>query len=139
MCIDTDTLEINLSCIHYIWIHSVTEAEARSSFQAHCYFVSSPLIAEGLAVREAILLCIEKGHRHVHLETDSINLVKALTTGPPAIEIYGIVEDITCLSAAFDSISFSWIPRNRNRDADALAKQALHNESLVMSPINIGF
>ncbi|KAF3493678.1 hypothetical protein DY000_02052002 [Brassica cretica] len=77
-------------------------------------------------------------HREVHLETDSINLVKALTTGPPAIEIYGIVEDITCLSAAFDSISFSWIPHNRNRDADALAKQALHNESLVMSPLNIG-
>ncbi|KAG2262731.1 hypothetical protein Bca52824_069810 [Brassica carinata] len=90
-------------------------------------------------MREAISLCIEKGHRHVHFETDSTTLVKALTTGPPATEIYGIVADISCLSAAFASISFSWIPRTMNRDADALAKQALHNESLCNASLNIGF
>ena len=53
-------------------------------------------------------------------------------------EIYGIVADIDCLSLAFDSISFSWIERNRNGEADALAKQALWNEACVMAPINIG-
>ena len=110
----------------------------RSSFLAHCHFVNSPLIAEALALREALICCIEKGILHVCCESDSLKLVKTLNKGPPTAELYGIVADILCLSEAFTSISFGWIKRCENRDADALAKQALWNESSVMAPLTFG-
>ena len=92
------------------------------------------MVAEGLALQEALHYCIEKEIRQVHCETDSLNLVKALNSGPPATELYGIVTDISCLSLALDFIPFSWIQRGKNRDADALAKQALWNVSSVLPP-----
>ena len=100
--------------------------------------MSSPLVAEGLALREALQFCIEKNIRMVRCETDSLVLVKALNSGPPVAELYGIVADIACLSLAFDSISFSWIKRGKNGDADALAKQALWNASKLMLLVNNG-
>lgn len=110
----------------------------KSSFSAHCHFVNSPLVAEGLALREALISCVEKGIHNVRCESDSLKLIKALNKGPPMAEIYGIAADINCLSSAFDSISFVWTKRCKNRDADALTKQALWNESLVMAPSNLG-
>lgn len=112
--------------------------ENRSSFLAHCHYVNSPLIAEALALREALICCIEKGILHVYCETDSLKLVKTLNKGSPTAELYGIVAEILCLSEAFESISFVWIKRCKNRDADALAKQAFWNESSVMAPLDFG-
>ena len=114
------------------------EGTEKVSILAHCHYVNSPLVAEGLALREALQFCIEKDIRQLRCETDSLLLVNALTTGQQVTEIYGILADIGCLSLAFDSISFSWIQRNRNEEADALAKQALWNEACVMASINIG-
>ena len=118
------------------WI--VGEGPEKISILAHCHYVNSPLVAEGLALREALQFCIEKDIRQVRCKTDSLLLVKALNSGQHAAEIYGIVAGIVCLSLAFDSISFSWIQRTRNGEADALSKQALWNEACVMAPINIG-
>lgn len=94
-------------------------------------------MAEGLALREALACGIEKGLRQVRCESDSSKLITAINKGSPVAEIYGIVADIRCLALAFDSISFCWIQRSRNKDADALAKQALWNESIVIAPSNI--
>lgn len=49
--------------------------------------------------------------RDPSIESDLLKLVKALTTGPPIAEIYGIVAEIIRLSSAFDFISLvdsSW-------------------------------
>ncbi|KAG5396048.1 hypothetical protein IGI04_017862, partial [Brassica rapa subsp. trilocularis] len=114
----------------------VGERNEKLSILAHCHYVSSPLVAEGLALREALQFCIEKNIRMMRCETDSLVLIKALNSGPPVAELYGIVADIACLSLAFDSISFSWIKRGKNGDADALAKQTLWNASKFMLLVN---
>ena len=98
--------------------------------------LSSPLAPHWF--REAIQTCIEKGLRQASFETGSLKLVKALSSESPIAEIYGIVADIICLTSAFDFISFVWIHHGKNRDADALAKQALWNESVVMVSMNNG-
>lgn len=51
-------------------------------------------------------------------------------------EVYGILSDILCIMSTFDFI-YVWIHRNRNKDVDALAKQALF--AVVSSVSNIGF
>ncbi|KAF2532812.1 hypothetical protein F2Q70_00029080 [Brassica cretica] len=43
---------------------------------------------------------------------------------PP--ELYGIIADIRLDCTTFDSVSFIWIPRLTNVDADRLVKQALN-------------
>lgn len=41
------------------------------------------------------------------------------------MEIYGIVADIKTIAVSFDVIYFQWISREKNREADMLAKQIL--------------
>ncbi|KAL0678051.1 hypothetical protein Bca4012_006032 [Brassica carinata] len=114
----------------------VTEGHQASSLMSHCFYVSSPLIAEGLALREALFYCIAKGLRAVKCESDSLQLIRALNEETPISEIYGIIADILNLVVAFDYVSFVWIPRSENKAADALAKQALSNASFVASSMN---
>lgn len=47
-------------------------------------------------------------------------------------EIFGILWDIQQISSSFTDVSFSFIPRNQNREADNLAKRALA-QSLTLS------
>ncbi|XP_018454163.1 uncharacterized protein LOC108825364 [Raphanus sativus] len=117
------------------WI--MDTGQNRASHMAHCYFVSSPLVAEALAIREAITLCIKKGFLRVHVKSDSLQLVKAITSGSSFPEVYGVIADICNISLAFDCISFSWIRRENNKDADALARQALLNEPFVVATLNV--
>ena len=114
----------------------VTEGHQASSLMSHCFYVSSSLIAEGLALREALFYCIAKGLRAVKCESDSLQLIRALNEETPISEIYGIIADILNLVVAFDYVSFVWIPRSENKAADALAKQALSNASFVASSMN---
>ncbi|KAG5389079.1 hypothetical protein IGI04_030620 [Brassica rapa subsp. trilocularis] len=44
-------------------------------------------------------------------------------------EIFGVVADIKNLSALFESISFTYISRSENVEADRLAKTVLRNPS----------
>lgn len=48
-------------------------------------------------------------------------------------ELYGIASDIIGLASDFEFISFSWFHRSKNKEADALAKQALFVESNVLN------
>ncbi|CAG7881669.1 unnamed protein product [Brassica rapa] len=106
-------------------------------FLSHCFYVSSPLVAEGLALREALICCITKGIRAVRCSSDSLQLVRALNEDSPIAEIYGIISDIRNLILAFDFVSFVWIQRSENKAADALAKQALVDATFVASPLNL--
>lgn len=111
----------------------------RASFGSHCYFVASPMVAEALALREAIFKSKELGIQRLRCETDSLQLVKAITAKKPPPDIYGIVSDIISLISEFELIQFRWIPREQNKDADVLAKQALLLETNVMNPTLRGF
>ncbi|KAF3523320.1 hypothetical protein F2Q69_00046535 [Brassica cretica] len=90
------------------------------------WHVSSPLIAEGLAIREAMLFCREHGLDNILLECDSSQLIRAINHEENISELHGILSDILQLSRPSDvSILFAWIPRNQNLVADSLSKEAL--------------
>ncbi|XP_009117702.1 uncharacterized protein LOC103842791 [Brassica rapa] len=106
------------------WI--IKKADCTQSFHNISSFVASPLMAEGLAMRYAIRKCKELGIRRFRCESDSTQLIKALNSKMEPPELYGIIADIRLDCTTFDSVSFIWIPRLRNVDADRLAKQALN-------------
>ncbi|CAN6986981.1 unnamed protein product, partial [Brassica rapa subsp. trilocularis] len=56
------------------WI--IKQAECTQSFQNISSFVASPLMAEGLAMRDAIRKCKELGIRRFRCESDSTQLIK---------------------------------------------------------------
>lgn len=59
-------------------------------------------------------------------EADSTQLIKAVNMEECPTELYGVLSDIFSYVSAFDFVSFSWIPRERNSLADTLAKNALN-------------
>lgn len=100
-------------------------------FQERRQYVASPLMAEGLALREAIQTCMRLELQDVRFESDSSVLIKCINAESRVAEIINLVADIVSLSAVFRSVSFAWIPREKNSVADALAKHSL----LVMVPL----
>ncbi|KAG5381613.1 hypothetical protein IGI04_033083 [Brassica rapa subsp. trilocularis] len=109
---------------------TLTQNDETASFAAIENNVSSPLLAEGLALREALLKICNRGIVSLSIQSDS----KTLINRSPAPELYGVVADILCISAAFESVSFRWIPREENTNADLLAKQVLSvNEAFMAS------
>lgn len=104
-----------------------------SSYSVPAHHVSSPLAAEALALREALEKCKELGLSRVRCESDSAVLIKALKTESSLTGLYGILVDILSLASSFECISFHWISRVRNVEADKLAKQILSVELALMA------
>ncbi|KAL0700055.1 hypothetical protein Bca4012_056177 [Brassica carinata] len=82
-------------------------------------------MAEGLALREAVRSCALEEMENVWFESDSVQLIKAINDRNCLPELYGVISVIISFGALFKSVCFSWIPRERNNLADALAKEAL--------------
>ncbi|KAG2288002.1 hypothetical protein Bca4012_031139 [Brassica carinata] len=80
--------------------------------------------------------CRELSIPRIRCEADSSQLVKALNSDSTFAELYGIISDIRSISSSFESVSFSWISRERNKIADSLAKQALSVQLAFMSSTN---
>lgn len=122
------------------WV--VTHQGMKTMGQRGTSFTSSALIAEGMALREAVEACRNLGVREAQFESDSRQLINAIISDQPVLEIYGIVEDILRLALEFETIVFVWIPRMRNAEADMYAKQALSllvrevGEAVLMPPPN---
>ncbi|KAF3492493.1 hypothetical protein DY000_02056014 [Brassica cretica] len=95
------------------------------SFQKSLEFVSTPLMAEGLALREAVITCRRLELKSLRFESDSAQLIKSLIQSPPTPELHSIVADVLAFCDKFESVSFVWIPRLKNMVADGLAKEAL--------------
>ncbi|KAF3597800.1 hypothetical protein DY000_02020231 [Brassica cretica] len=115
------------------WI--IKQAECTQSFQNTSSFVTSQLMAEGLAMRDTIRKCKELGIRRFRCESDSTQLIKALNSKMEPPELYGIIADIRLDCTTFDSVSFIWIPRLTNVDADRLVKQALNLVAVLTKAI----
>ena len=62
----------------------------------------------------------------MRFESDSSLLIKSIASNALVAEIHSITADILNFAAGFSSASFVWIPREENRDADALAKCSLN-------------
>ena len=109
---------------------AIKTARGTQRFSNSTTFVTSPLMAESLAMREAIKKSKELGIRRLRCESDSSQLIKALSSSFEPLEIYGIISDIRIEASSFDVISFCWIPRERNVDGDSLAKAALRHVTI---------
>ena len=88
-------------------------------------YVNSSLVAERLALREAMEHALSLGLNRVNFESDSKNLVAAIVDGACFSEIHGIASDITLLSNAFDFFSLRYCNRLSLSFEDGLAKQML--------------
>ncbi|KAF2540833.1 hypothetical protein F2Q68_00029855 [Brassica cretica] len=113
---------------------TIASQDKSSSFSSPAHHVSSPLVAEGLAVREAVLKCRELGLARIIIESDSAVLIKALQTKASLAGLYGILIDIISVTSSFDFVSFKWISRDNNVVADTLAKQILSFELGLIAP-----
>ena len=83
-------------------------------------------MAEGLALREAVSTCQDLGVILVRFESDSALLIKCINLDSVFIELHSIVSDVLAFASEFQSVSFVWIPREKNMVADSLAKLALN-------------
>ncbi|CAE5959180.1 unnamed protein product [Arabidopsis arenosa] len=92
---------------------------------ALCEHVSSPLAAESLAVRTALLSAVSLGYQDIQLFSDCQILVKAILSKSLLVEIHGILLDIFECTRRLNNFSCCFLPRSSNVVADALAKKAL--------------
>ena len=104
---------------------NLEESDRGSQIKHH---VPSALLAEGLAVKAALMHAISLGITHIWLRSDSQVLVKAINENRRSTELYGTLSDIASLaSSSFTSCRFSFIPRSQNGLADSIAKACLCN------------
>lgn len=80
------------------WSFLKNQSEVISNHSKISHFVSSPLVAEGLALREAIEEAWTLGFRDLVVESASQILIKAITRNEKISEIYGILADIDSLA-----------------------------------------
>ncbi|KAH0868463.1 hypothetical protein HID58_075485 [Brassica napus] len=62
---------------------TIRENNTTTKRMSHCCFVSFPLVAEALALREAMANCVNRGTQNLHCQFDSLVLVTALKSGSP--------------------------------------------------------
>ncbi|KAL0727310.1 hypothetical protein Bca4012_023403 [Brassica carinata] len=87
--------------------------------------VSSALMAEAIAVHRAVSLAVYSNVRSLVVLTDSLSLINLLKTRGHRPELFGIMFDIYHFIPYFDVISFDFISRSFNSEADSVAKLAL--------------
>lgn len=103
-------------------------AKEGSTTQEH---VDSPLVAEALAMRLALIKAATLEITSLRMSSDNLTLIRAISNGMQVKEIHGIVCDIQAISSAFANIKFSHISRDFNREADASAKLFLLSVSAL--------
>lgn len=90
-------------------------------------------MAECLAIRSVVMTAASSNIRSLTVYSDSqvfINMLKRKESQP---SLFGIMGDIYHFSRAFEAISFVFIPRWENLDADLVAKASLVREETLSS------
>jgi ribonuclease HI len=93
--------------------------------------VTSPKLAEALAIRHALSLVREEGFNKIILASDCLSVINKIQN--PALDRTGtgvIIHDIKVIAGEFRSVTFRHISRLRNESAHLLARRA---ELLVFS------
>ncbi|WZY87807.1 hypothetical protein YC2023_044542 [Brassica napus] len=107
------------------WVLSDSRNDEVHTGQARSLSVSSPLMAEALAIKGLLLAASHLSSPNVWIKSDSLELIRAINSNTFPMELYGVLKDIEFLSAPFDFIFFSHVSRLCNSRADSLAKNAL--------------
>lgn len=110
-------------CIFRDYSNTVTLAQ----FSSNRCFVGSAFTAEAIAIKTALVEAVKLGLRTLAVWSDSQSLITAISSRERRIEAQGVLHDIFHLSTLFYAVSFHYVPRLSNMDADALAKGALLN------------
>ncbi|KAL0862379.1 hypothetical protein Bca101_041497 [Brassica carinata] len=97
-------------------------AESSSSYRR---FVPSALVADALAVKTAVASAVSHHVSNLIVNSDSKNLVLLLKSKGQNTNLRGVLHDIYVLSRPLISISYHFVPRLANAQADTLAKTAL--------------
>jgi ribonuclease HI len=87
--------------------------------------ITTPEIAEALAVRRAVTLAAEEGFDKVRVLSDCLSLVQRLLSDEQDRSYVGVItDDIKLLRSRFSSFSVSHIRRCNNKSAHILARSA---------------
>lgn len=115
------------------WIFPATESTPERRGSQRVESVSSPLMGEALAVKLALRSAVSHDLSTIRICSDNQTLIRVLNGKLFDKEIYGISQDISSISSAlFVDVSFSYLPRAENSEADALAKACLRSPVVVM-------
>jgi hypothetical protein len=102
--------------------------------------VQDPILAEALAARRAIKLCLLLGIRKIILEGDSLQVVHALQVSNKGPSVIGpIVEDARYLCRRFLDFEVRHVLRGANGEAHRLAKLALSRDGYTIWRDNFPF
>ncbi|KAJ1388799.1 Ribonuclease H-like superfamily [Sesbania bispinosa] len=89
--------------------------------------VSSPLVAEALALREAVLAAYNMQWNKVIFESDCLILIEACRKEKVVVEIQGVVADILTVVEGFIHCGFTWVQRQANKVAHHIVQAVLAN------------
>jgi len=109
------------------WIFSNCSAGPSNHGSVRVDCIRSSLLAEATAVLFALQTAVRLGFTNLLIASDSKQLIEAISSEIPQMELYGILFDILSLSSSFKQIRFVFVSRKLNSKADALAKLAIHN------------
>lgn len=84
--------------------------------------VSSPLLAEALAMREAVQVAANFGLPKIILESDCLSLIQVCMEQSQIGEINAVVTDIIQLKRGFQQCGITWVYRSGNKSTHTLAK-----------------
>ena len=90
-------------------------------------FVTSPLVAEALAIREGLYWTASQKISHLWICSDNLTLIGVLINKTQRKKLLEIIKDIHNLLYVFVSIDFFHISKEKNEETDALAKASLRN------------
>ncbi|RYR47301.1 hypothetical protein Ahy_A07g033241 [Arachis hypogaea] len=101
---------------------------------------TSPLVAEALAVRKALIIAKNFQLERIIFESDSLILIQALKSKASIAEIQVILDDILDLARNISNCGFTWVPREGNGLAHEVAKltvdSSLQQNWLMCKPQN---
>lgn len=83
--------------------------------------------AEFQAAIHAMQFAQQQGATSVHLFSDNSIVVEQLSNRvcAPIQRLAGLIDAARTVQATFECVTWTWVPRHRNGEADALARQAL--------------
>lgn len=88
---------------------------------------TSPLLAEALALCEAVAVASSFGVSRVLFENVNLNLINTCRGEDKWGEIQAVVHDISSMKAQFQKVGFTWVARKGNEVANHLAHLAMAN------------
>jgi ribonuclease HI len=96
--------------------------------------VTTPEIAEALALRRALALARDEGFDKLVIASDCLSVVQRVNSSEVDRSMVGVViQDIKALASGFSSVSFNHVYRPFNVSAHTLARSAEHLVSVIFT------